>query len=574
MDIDEWKKILNVEDTPYFSVSTSLDMANQRIVASDVERTRTGLLNSQEKADLEVLLTYYCKEYNTSYKQGMNEIVAPFLIMKRFGLPLHMVYLLFKSFLHLCLPTMFADQNFKPLQAMFLLFRLLLRYFDPRLSTFFLVNNIEPQLFITSWLLTLYAGKINNIDSLYMLWKALINENDVMFPLYISLSIILRYKDKIVTCQDKIVPQYLSQLNLDDREELLLIVNEARDLKSKMPYSMIMKINRYQVFNLESIDEIIKTLQKEACLSILACEVIHRAYPEVDICPCKKPDCPWKSYRGHSVPLVLIDCRPESEQSAGIFPNSILLNPRAYNDSDYMLNFPDQFMPMRNLYHFCFMGTKSYQGTCFDLTAASDGPTDIVQNMIENMLQAFLIKGFSYLSVLDGGFQASHDFAASMNVDLEAHNEYYCLACLSLDKNDKFKEKNTIENDFLQETDKKNKFLKEMVKKSEKNLDGEKFFFLCHKFEEGACGTEEYIINASSLWFEVSLITPELLEEIIKVKMSGLIKLTIIKKNPRILSFRFAEQSTELLFMMKSIEEAKLCVNQITKYFRMSLNFY
>ena len=80
----------------------------------------------------------------------MNELIAPFLLMTRNGLPLHMVYLFFKSFLHKNLPTMFADQNFKPLQAMFLLFRLMLRYFDPRMSAFFLINNIEPQSFVTS----------------------------------------------------------------------------------------------------------------------------------------------------------------------------------------------------------------------------------------------------------------------------------------------------------------------------------------------------------------------------------------------------------------------------------------
>ena len=149
MNIYEWKQILNIEDTLSFSVSTSLDLPNQRVINSDVERTRTGFLTQTEKNQIELLLTFYCKEYNTSYKQGMNEIVAPFIIMARDGLPLHMVYLYFKSFLHICLPTMFADQHFKPLQAMFLLFRLLLRYFDPRLSTFFLMNHIEPELFVT-----------------------------------------------------------------------------------------------------------------------------------------------------------------------------------------------------------------------------------------------------------------------------------------------------------------------------------------------------------------------------------------------------------------------------------------
>ena len=58
-----------------------------------------------------------------------------------------------------------------------------------------------------------------------------------------------------------------------------------------------------------------------------------------------------------------------------------------------------------------------------------------------------------------------------------------------------------------------------------------------------------------------------------KIRISGLMKLTFIKKNPRILSFRFADLVDELSFMMKSVEEAKLCAKQITKYFQMSLNY-
>jgi GTPase-activating protein len=169
IDIDEWKVLLKIPDSESFSIITALDLPNQRIIKSDVERTRTGILCEKEKVQLEHLLNYYCKEYNTSYKQGMNEIMAPFLLMTREGLPIHMAYLFFKSFVHSHLPTMFVDHQFRPLQAMFFLFRLLLRYHEPRISSFFLANHISPELFVTSWFLTVYAGKINEIQILYKL---------------------------------------------------------------------------------------------------------------------------------------------------------------------------------------------------------------------------------------------------------------------------------------------------------------------------------------------------------------------------------------------------------------------
>ena len=54
-------------------------MENQRVVRADAERTR-----GQEKLDkdmIELILTKYCKNNNIKYKQGLNEIVAPFMYL-------------------------------------------------------------------------------------------------------------------------------------------------------------------------------------------------------------------------------------------------------------------------------------------------------------------------------------------------------------------------------------------------------------------------------------------------------------------------------------------------------------
>jgi hypothetical protein len=54
-------------------------MENQRVVRADAERTR-----GQEQLDkdmIELILTKYCKNNNIKYKQGLNEIVAPFMYL-------------------------------------------------------------------------------------------------------------------------------------------------------------------------------------------------------------------------------------------------------------------------------------------------------------------------------------------------------------------------------------------------------------------------------------------------------------------------------------------------------------
>ena len=58
---------------------TVCDLENQRVVRADAERTR-----GQEQLDkdtIELILTKYCKNNNIKYKQGLNEIVAPFMYL-------------------------------------------------------------------------------------------------------------------------------------------------------------------------------------------------------------------------------------------------------------------------------------------------------------------------------------------------------------------------------------------------------------------------------------------------------------------------------------------------------------
>ena len=145
--MQRWKLYLLPEEILDFPISCLLDMPNQRVIKTDSERTRNKQLTKNEKGMLELLLTFYCKQEQIYYKQGLNEVLAPFMIFLREGLSLCKVYLYFKNFVKNYLPCMFIDKEFKALQAQFLLFRLLIRYYDPEVSIFLAANNIEPELY-------------------------------------------------------------------------------------------------------------------------------------------------------------------------------------------------------------------------------------------------------------------------------------------------------------------------------------------------------------------------------------------------------------------------------------------
>ena len=92
-----------------FSIETELNLINQRSISIDVLRTKSNILTPEEKILLETMLTFYCKTEKISYKQGMNEIMAPFLLLNRENVPLHICYTCFKKFVEKFIPTLFVD---------------------------------------------------------------------------------------------------------------------------------------------------------------------------------------------------------------------------------------------------------------------------------------------------------------------------------------------------------------------------------------------------------------------------------------------------------------------------------
>ena len=167
-------QLLYKAPVPEFSVMTSFDLSNQSLIKCDVGRTKSDKLSLTEKKELETMLTLYCKEAKVSYKQGMNEIAVAFLLLTRKGMPLYVAYTCFKNFIRLCLRTMFEDQvrliqTFRPLHGFFIVMSLLLQYFVPSISNFLKKNDIQPELYSTSWFLTMFSTKIKSVDLLYKL---------------------------------------------------------------------------------------------------------------------------------------------------------------------------------------------------------------------------------------------------------------------------------------------------------------------------------------------------------------------------------------------------------------------
>lgn len=141
-------------------LNEGLDMLNQRVIKNDCDRTRVKdrpLLTSFRDY-LESMLTYYCKKNEIKYKQGMNEIVGPFILLKsKIKISLSRIFNLISCFIEKYLTNYYSEDEFFSLQSSLALLNLLLKYHNPLIHGIFEFSLITPEMYATSWVLTIFA---------------------------------------------------------------------------------------------------------------------------------------------------------------------------------------------------------------------------------------------------------------------------------------------------------------------------------------------------------------------------------------------------------------------------------
>ena len=266
-------------------------MQNQRVIKNDCDRTRVKdkpLLQSFREY-LESLLTFYCKKNDIKYKQGMNEIVGPFILIKaKISISLTRIYKLFSNFILKYLTNYYHEDEFFSLQSSLGILNLLLKYHEPIIYNVLEFAIITPEMYATSWILTIFANK-TRLGVLYHLWDILIREDDQLFIHFIVVSFLQYHRDDIIGTDHSQIPSVLSQLCLKSKEEVDSIYKMAKDLKWKTPYSFRLIARKLEIFkpNSKRLKELFNLFEPESMLAmpILPSEVFYIAYNNIVSCP-------------------------------------------------------------------------------------------------------------------------------------------------------------------------------------------------------------------------------------------------------------------------------------------------
>ena len=218
--IEKWEKTLMNKCSTYTKLVAmdkeledfDLNYEYSKTIQNDVDRTRTKEVMEipEFRPKLRQLLIIFCKFNNIDYKQGLNEILAPLLLLKeKIDISLQRVFNLFSLFIDKFLTNYYLESDIYAFKSSVGLLTLLLKYHEPELYSIFEKSMVSPQMYGTNWLLTSYANKLT-LYNVYKFWDLLIEEDDQLFLHYMIIAFLQRFKKDFFTDDFSMIPMGFS----------------------------------------------------------------------------------------------------------------------------------------------------------------------------------------------------------------------------------------------------------------------------------------------------------------------------------------------------------------------------
>ena len=405
--------------------SPKLDLINQRVIRVDIERTLPHLQSMRRadvRHDMEVLLTRYCKQQRISYKQGMNYLLAPFFFLQ--PLPLsragrHGLSALYSAFISALLPNTFSDEEFGSLQCLFLLFRHLLLYHDPQLCLHLDGAEMGPELYCSSWFITLYANRCRLEVALY-LWDLLLLEADAGDPLlhyFVSLALLIANRAAILREAEVSLPELLSKLSINSRKDALTLLQRAKRLyRHNTSRGCMARLHDITAAKVSIDSPAYSELAAWSCLQLSAEELIANLLP---------PAAPQPHSAG-ALKFFVLDCRPAERYESGHLPQSLHLDPSLLEErrADELERRLEGVTAMRGC-HFALLADSSR------FEPEADGAAAPPPSAAVSFLSLLLRRGIKYLSLISGGYSACHACILRLerSSELIDHRPDDCLEC-------------------------------------------------------------------------------------------------------------------------------------------------
>lgn len=231
---------LLAEDLTLFAKSArnAVSEANSKEqIQKDVDRTRPGLQRFKQKTvrgALLRLLSLFCSRRQVAYVQGFNELLAPFILLADTGGNPRIVYSLFNDFVSRFAPWMLDTSEsrvFDVLKRAFKYFERLLLYHDPKLYWCLENNLFTPDLYATSWFVTLFARNFT-VECVMALWDLLLLSDNPLGITFFGIAILTSKREQILSVDTSRIPETLMMLTVENGDQVRKLWKIGSDMQN------------------------------------------------------------------------------------------------------------------------------------------------------------------------------------------------------------------------------------------------------------------------------------------------------------------------------------------------------
>ncbi|KAF0690908.1 Aste57867_17771 [Aphanomyces stellatus] len=385
----QWEKISIMEQ----------DDPNQRVIRADAPRTRAKDFPSETREAVErclvQLLTYYCKCKNIRYKQGMNEVLAPFLLLRAVsedGWTDSIVYQCFYTFIEKFLTNVYSDREFRSLQCSMRLLRLLLQYHDPVLCAHLDQHDMTPELYVTPWFMTFFARN-DSPAIVFALWDVVLLHDDPCMLHFFALAILEDSREQVLHADVAEMPQVLARLTFTSVAHVHKLTAMALDRLNQTPasYRKDLMLVCYRPLTDRSLPAL-KQMGSASCLCVNSSEVVAHMVSKVQA-------------TSSDLALLILDCRPFPAFQEYHFSLSYHIDPEVVSSPEALNVLLDGFGRMKDC-HFCFLGDHTAQPPAASSGSGGNEPDSVEDMNVTRFVLLFLQQGFQHVSKVNGGLDA------------------------------------------------------------------------------------------------------------------------------------------------------------------------
>ena len=481
--IEVWKDILckNIPQDISFSnyqINANLSEETLNNIKKDVLRTRAkeSLMYSDYKENLELLICFYCDYNKISYKQGLNEILAALLVLKyQFNLSLELIFHLSQGLINKFVQNYYYEKKIFSLKSSLSLLTLLLKYHKPEIYNLLDKLMIDPIIYATNWLLTMFSSRLD-LDLTYYLWNFLIGIDDQLFMHYFIIALLIYNEDKILKEEKLNIPILITKLTINSVEEMGNILKIALRLREETPYSFRLLANKLEIFKYHS-DDIEKCYEKYkpqflVTMPIFPSEIFYICYNDIIKCPddlcinyLSKNKYKYESQKhvcehckmniDKKIEYILLDLRileygsfEDENEKTGFLPKMIMVEQNELKSDDFVEKIKERFLNDKGHYHFIFMTSKTDYFNNFEdnyyiekqfgneqIKVEKELNEDLIRKMtirkkfklkeydnLKKLLVTLLNANYPYISFCYGGFAAIHELISKFDISLLNHD--------------------------------------------------------------------------------------------------------------------------------------------------------